>query len=181
MFNKGWYKKAKHIRSTNFNKRPDESDISLMVMHCISLPEGEYQNDNVERLFTNTLDCQEHESFESLKGVEVSAHFYIKRDGEIIQFVSVNDRAWHAGVSEYEGRESCNDFSVGVELQGTDSTFYDGCQYQSLNDLLEDLTNHYPSIKNITAHSDIAPLRKTDPGKFFDWKKVSFKPNGDLK
>lgn len=179
MFEQGWYKKAKHIKSPNFNRRPNSNDISLAVIHCISLPEGEYDNTNVEKLFTNNLDCQQHESFESLNGVEVSAHFYIKRNGEIIQFVSVDDRAWHAGVSEFNGRQGCNDFSIGIELQGTDNSVYNQQQYNSLNTLLRDLQQSYRELSDIAAHSDIAPNRKTDPGKYFDWKKVDFKSKGD--
>lgn len=179
MFEQGWYKKAKHIKSPNFNRRPNSNDISLVVIHCISLPEGEYDNTNVEKLFTNKLDCQQHESFESLNGVEVSAHFYIKRNGEIIQFVSINDRAWHAGISQFNGREGCNDFSIGIELQGTDNSVYNQKQYDSLNILLRDLQQSYPKLNDIVAHSDIAPNRKTDPGKYFDWKKVDFKSKGD--
>lgn len=174
MFEKGWYKKSQYIESPNFNQRPDKNDISLVVIHCISLPEGEYKNTNVEKLFTNTLDCNQHESFASLEGVEVSAHFYIKRDGEIVQFVSVDDRAWHAGVSEYKGRAGCNDFSIGIEIQGTDATGYTDQQYTSLNMLLSDLKKAYPSLIDITGHQDIAPGRKTDPGMCFDWQRVEF-------
>ncbi|AEE87975.1 N-acetylmuramoyl-L-alanine amidase AmpD [Francisella cf. novicida Fx1] len=172
MFNQGWYKKAKCIKSPNFNQRADKNDISLVVIHCISLPEGEYANCNVEKFFTNQLDCSLHPSFASLEGVEVSAHFYIKRDGEIVQFVSVDDRAWHAGVSEFQGRQGCNDFSVGIELQGTDKTAYTEQQYLSLNSLLKDLRKASPTLLNITGHEDIAPQRKTDPGKCFEWNKV---------
>ncbi|MBK2267342.1 1,6-anhydro-N-acetylmuramyl-L-alanine amidase AmpD [Francisella philomiragia] len=174
MFEQGWYKKAKHIKSPNFNQRPNDNDISLVVIHCISLPEGEYDNTNVEKLFTNKLDCQQHESFQSLNGVEVSAHFYIKRNGEIIQFVSADDRAWHAGVSEFNGRQGCNDFSIGIELQGTAQDSYKSEQYQVLNILLKDLKRAYPSVKDITGHQDIAPNRKTDPGTFFSWDMVEF-------
>ncbi|KFJ42203.1 1,6-anhydro-N-acetylmuramyl-L-alanine amidase AmpD [Francisella philomiragia] len=174
MFDKGWYKKAKHIKSPNFNQRPNINDISLVVIHCISLPEGKYDNTNVEKFFTNNLDCQQHTSFESLNGVEVSAHFYIKRDGEIIQFVSIENRAWHAGVSQFNGRESCNDFSIGIELQGTAQDSYKSEQYRVLNILLKDLKEAYPSVKDITGHQDIAPNRKTDPGTFFSWNMVEF-------
>ncbi|MED7818789.1 MULTISPECIES: 1,6-anhydro-N-acetylmuramyl-L-alanine amidase AmpD [unclassified Francisella] len=173
MFKQGWYKKAKHIVSENFNQRPNDLDINLVVVHCISLPEGQYLNNNVEDLFTNKLDCNSHISFSDLKGVKVSAHFYIKRTGEIIQFVSVNERAWHAGVSNFQGRENCNDFSIGIELQGTDKTPYVPKQYESLNILLVDLKDAYMTLNSITGHQDIAPGRKTDPGKCFDWSKVN--------
>ena len=145
-----------------------------MVIHCISLPEGKYDNQNVENLFQNNLNCNLHESFESLDGVKVSAHFYIKRSGEIVQFVSVNDIAWHAGVSKFNGRQGCNDFSVGIEMQGTDKTKYESSQYESLNTLLRELRKSYPSIKDLTGHQDIAPVRKTDPGVCFEWDRVSF-------
>ncbi|MED7788315.1 1,6-anhydro-N-acetylmuramyl-L-alanine amidase AmpD [Francisella sp. 19X1-34] len=173
MFKQGWYKKAKHIVSENFNQRPNNSEISLVVIHCISLPEGSYINNNVEDLFMNKLDCKSHRSFADLKGVEVSAHFYIKRDGEIIQFVSVDDRAWHAGVSSFHGKQGCNDFSIGIELQGTDKTAYESEQYKTLNNLLSDLKDTYVEINAITGHQNIAPGRKTDPGEYFDWDKVN--------
>ncbi|AJC48217.1 1,6-anhydro-N-acetylmuramyl-L-alanine amidase AmpD [Allofrancisella guangzhouensis] len=174
MFEQGWYSEAKQILSENFNQRPTDIEIDLVVVHCISLPGGQYNNFNVERLFTNTLDCNMDASFESLRDIKVSAHFYIKRDGEIFQFVSVNDRAWHAGVSSYNGRENCNDFSVGIELQGTDKSTYTSEQYISLNFLLKDLKESYPTLRNIVGHQDIAPQRKTDPGRCFDWSKVIF-------
>lgn len=172
MFEKGWYKKAIHIASPNFNSRPNVCDISLVVIHCISLPEGKYANMNVEDLFTNQLDCSQDISLYDLEGVKVSAHFYIKRDGEIIQFVSVDDKAWHAGVSEFEGKQGCNDFSVGIEMQGTDKSRYTDDQYNSLNILLKDLKREYLGIENITGHESIAPGRKTDPGKNFEWDRV---------
>lgn len=173
MFKHGWYKKAKYIVSENFNKRPDNIEISLVVIHCISLPEGKYLNTNVEDLFLNKLKCDSHKSFTDLEGVKVSAHFYIKRTGEIVQFVSVDDRAWHAGVSSFQGRQGCNDFSIGIELQGTDKTEYEAEQYKSLNILLSDLKETYTSLKNVTGHQNIAPGRKTDPGEYFDWGKVN--------
>ncbi|QLE78917.1 1,6-anhydro-N-acetylmuramyl-L-alanine amidase AmpD [Francisella sp. Scap27] len=174
MFKDGWYQKAKHIKSCNHNSRPTESGIDLVVIHCISLPEGDYENDNVEQFFQNKLDISIDDSLESLENVRVSAHFYIKRNGEVVQFVSVDDRAWHAGVSEYQGRQGCNDFSVGIEMQGTDRDSYQSEQYKSLNRLLLDIKKNYPSIKNITGHENIAPGRKTDPGVGFDWNMVDF-------
>ncbi|QIV94985.1 1,6-anhydro-N-acetylmuramyl-L-alanine amidase AmpD [Allofrancisella frigidaquae] len=174
MFEQGWYSKATQILSENFNQRPTNVEVDLVVVHCISLPEGQYNNSNVEKLFTNILDCSIDVSFESLRDIKVSAHFYIKRDGEIFQFVAVDDRAWHAGVSSYNGRENCNDFSIGIELQGTDKSAYTTEQYISLNLLLKDLKESYPTLKDIVGHQEIAPQRKTDPGRCFDWSKVVF-------
>ncbi|APC97940.1 1,6-anhydro-N-acetylmuramyl-L-alanine amidase AmpD [Francisella frigiditurris] len=174
MFKNGWYKRATHLQSPNFNQRPDNEEPSLVVIHCISLPVGEYNNNNVEDFFLNKLDIAAHESFESVESIAVSAHFYIKRNGKIIQFVSVNDRAWHAGKSVFNGREGCNDFSVGIELQGSDNEDYKDRQYESLNRLLGDLRQSYPSLINIAGHENIAPERKTDPGKFFEWHRVIF-------
>ena len=173
MFENGWYADAKHLRSPNFNQRPN-GEVSLAVIHCISLPEGEYNNSNVEDFFQNKLEISAHESFESVMNVMVSAHFYIKRSGKVVQFVSVNDRAWHAGKSEFEGREACNDFSVGIEMQGTDKDSYKEKQYQALNKLLVDLKAAYPTLKNIAGHEEIAPGRKTDPGMYFNWDEVDF-------
>ncbi len=172
MFIDGWYSNAAHIKSANFGKRLQKTNLSLVVMHCISLPEGSYDNTNVECLFTNSLDYSLDDTFTSLVDVHVSVHFYIKRDGAVIQFVSVDAKAWHAGISTYNGVESCNDFSVGIELQGTDKDIYTDKQYLSLNSLLSDIRKHYPSIRDIVAHSDIAPSRKNDPGEYFDWSRV---------
>lgn len=174
MFKSGWLQGVKHIKSDNYNSRPDNCEIDLVVIHCISLPEGDYDNTNVEKLFDNNLDCNIHQSFKSLVDVKVSAHFYIKRNGEIIQFVSANNRAWHAGASEYKSRQGCNDFSIGIEMQGTDKTNYTAMQYDSLNVLLNKLKEAYPTLKDITGHEDIAPGRKTDPGSYFEWGKVNF-------
>ena len=170
----GWYTDATQIKSPNFSSRSDKLNISLVVMHCISLPEGVYNNSNIESLFTNTLNCDLDETFQSLVDVEVSAHFCIKRNGEVIQFVSTDDKAWHAGISSYNSVPSCNDFSIGIEMQGTDSSNYEKKQYISLNKLLIDIRKYYPKVRDITSHSDIAPGRKTDPGEFFDWNKVKF-------
>ncbi len=173
MFENGWYTDATHLRSPNFNQRPN-GEVSLAVIHCISLPEGEYNNSNVEDFFQNKLEISAHESFESVMNVMVSAHFYIKRSGKVVQFVSVDDRAWHAGKSEFEGREACNDFSVGIEMQGTDKDSYKEKQYQALNKLLAELKAAYPTLKNIAGHEEISPGRKTDPGMYFNWDEVDF-------
>lgn len=174
MFKDGWYLASQQIKSNNYNQRPSDCSVDLVVIHCISLPEGQYDNQNVENFFQNKLNCSLDKSFESLQDVKVSAHFYIKRCGSILQFVSVNNRAWHAGSSEYKGKKGCNDFSVGIEMQGTDKDTYTARQYKSLNKLLADLRTSYRSIVNITGHENIAPKRKTDPGLYFEWDKVSF-------
>jgi len=174
MFDKGWYSAATHLQSPNFNKRPDVTDISLAVIHCISLPNGDYNNSNVEDFFQNKLDIPTHESFASISEVMVSAHFFIKRSGKVVQFVSVDDRAWHAGKSNFDGREACNDFSIGIELQGNEIDEFKEKQYTALNTLLVELKETYPTLRNITGHEDIAPGRKTDPGPTFEWNKVIF-------
>lgn len=144
------------------------------MVHGISLPPGKFGGPNIEALFTNTLDASGHPYFAEIAHLEVSAHFLIQRSGEMVQFVSTDERAWHAGVSSWCGREQCNDFSIGIELEGTDDTLYDEPQYDSLIALLTVLRNHYPSIHPgaIVGHSDIAPGRKTDPGPSFNWSKV---------
>ncbi|GGF88108.1 MULTISPECIES: 1,6-anhydro-N-acetylmuramyl-L-alanine amidase AmpD [Cysteiniphilum] len=167
----GWLNKAKIIKSPNFNARPDNIAIDLLVIHCISLPEGWYDNHYVESLFLNDLDCNLEPSFKDLINLKVSSHFYITRQGEIIQFVATEDRAWHAGVSIYKGKNNCNDFSIGIELQGTDKTAFTKAQYTNLIELTKALIKRYPTIKaNIVGHSDIAPVRKTDPGREFNWE-----------
>ncbi len=164
-------KQATWCPSPNFNDRPDESDISLLVVHNISLPPGEFGGPYIQDLFCNTLDCKADPSFDSLEGLKVSAHLLIRRDGEILQFVPFNKRAWHAGVSEFQGRENCNDFSIGIELEGTDHTPYEPVQYRVLADVTQALLAHYQNmnVERIAGHCDIAPGRKTDPGAAFDW------------
>lgn len=171
--NTGWLNGAKHIPSPNFNARPS-NEVSLLVIHNISLPPGQFATGMVEALFTNTLPIDAHPYFSQLEGLKVSAHFFIERDGEIKQFVSCNDRAWHAGISCFQGRDNCNDFSIGVELEGTDDLAYTDAQYNSLNMLIKTLKTHYPLLKKerICGHSDIAPERKTDPGPAFDWLRI---------
>ncbi|EWH11868.1 N-acetyl-anhydromuranmyl-L-alanine amidase [Catenovulum agarivorans DS-2] len=154
-----------------FNTRPDNIDIDLLVIHCISLPEGEYGLPYIEDLFLGCLDCNQHASFADLVGLEVSAHFFIKRNGEIIQFVPMDLRAWHAGVSKFDGRSNCNDFSIGIELEGTDKSEFTQLQYQALVKTTGQIMRLYPKItpERIVGHSDIAPGRKTDPGIGFNW------------
>ena len=155
------------VDSPNQDDRPAATAVSLAVIHCISLPPGEYGGDAIERLFTNRLDPDAHPYFREIHGLRVSAHFLIRRDGEVIQFVPVARRAWHAGASRWRGRGSCNDFSVGIELEGTDHTPFEEAQYAALVALLKRL-----GLRQIAAHSDIAPGRKRDPGTRFDWARV---------
>ncbi|WP_440682381.1 1,6-anhydro-N-acetylmuramyl-L-alanine amidase AmpD [Cysteiniphilum halobium] len=166
----GWLNEANIIKSPNYNARPDNIKIDLLVIHCISLPEGQYDNHYVESLFLNKLDYSLDPNFKDLENLKVSSHFYITRQGEIIQFVATKDRAWHAGVSCYKNKDNCNDFSIGIELQGTDKTAFTNVQYNSLIKLTNTIVQRYPEIKgNIVGHSNIAPQRKTDPGCEFDW------------
>lgn len=169
----GWLSSARRVISPNFNQRPAGTPVSLLVIHNISLPMGEYGTPYIEQLFTNTLDCKAHDSFESLIGVTVSSHFLIKRDGELVQFVNCDDRAWHAGISNFEGVENCNDYSVGIELEGCDLEAFTDKQYQALMQVTQALLDYYPELTHnrITGHEHIAPGRKTDPGPYFDWER----------
>ncbi len=164
---------AKWIPSPNFDHRPEKAIIDLLVIHNISLPLGNFDDDYVEQLFTNCLDCDVHPDFQDLKDLKVSSHFFIKRDGELIQFVNCESRAWHAGESLYDGRNNCNDFSLGIELEGTDFIPYTDMQYQRLTELTNILLTLYPALTkdSIVGHSDIAPSRKSDPGEIFDWNR----------
>ena len=163
--------KAKRIPSPNHDERPPGTRISLLVLHSISLPRGKYGGDEIARLFCNTLDAAAHPSFAALAGLRVSSHFLIRRDGELIEFVPVEKRAWHAGASRWRGRERCNDFSVGVELEGTDDSPFSGPQYDRLAGLTKRLLGRFP-IREIAGHSDLAPARKTDPGAGFRWDRL---------
>ncbi|MDO8939604.1 MAG: 1,6-anhydro-N-acetylmuramyl-L-alanine amidase AmpD [Methylicorpusculum sp.] len=162
------------IMSPNCDERPDPDDISLIVIHCISLPPGEFGTACIDQLFCNDLNPADHPYFESIHQLKVSAHLLIKRTGEITQYVPFNLRAWHAGMSEYQGRQRCNDFSIGIELEGTDTTRYTSEQYTQLIAVIDCLLKHYPKLSRqaITGHSDIAPGRKTDPGPAFDWDRL---------
>ena len=164
----GYAAAARQIRSPNRDARPAGTPVTLIVVHGISLPPGEFGGDGIARLFTNRLDAGKHPYYASLAGMRVSAHFLIRRDGELVQFVGCNDRAWHAGVSEWKGRGRCNDFSIGIELEGTDDVPYTAAQYTMLARLVRALRRAYP-IADVAGHSDIAPSRKTDPGPAFDW------------
>ena len=159
------------LESPNFNDRPVDEDISLLVIHSISLPPKKYNTDHIERFFLNELDFSSHDFYKNIDGIKVSAHVLIKRNGEIIQFVPFNKRAWHAGVSSYKGKNNCNDFSIGIELEGSDDDIFEDIQYEQLSLITSLLITEYDLITkdNIKGHSDIAPERKTDPGVLFDW------------
>jgi N-acetyl-anhydromuramoyl-L-alanine amidase len=171
----GWHAGARRVPSPNCDDRPPGADVSLLVLHSISLPRGKYRKDAgggaIERLFTNRLDPAEHPSFADLAGLRVSAHFLIRRDGELIQFVPVGARAWHAGASRWRGRERCNDYSVGIELEGTDDSRFADAQYAVLCALVKKLRQSLP-LRAVAGHSDVAAGRKSDPGARFDWVRI---------
>ncbi len=158
--------------SPNCDARPPDEDVTLLVVHGISLPPGTFGGDSIERLFTNRLDPTAHPSFAAIATLRVSAHFLVRRDGELVQFVACGERAWHAGASSWRGRERCNDFSIGVEVEGADDTPYTSAQYAMLTRLVRALVRRYP-IADIVGHSDIAPGRKTDPGPAFAWTRLA--------
>jgi AmpD protein len=164
----GWYGPAQRYCSPNCDARPDGAAIELLVIHNVSLPAGSFGTPHVPDLFTNRLDLAADPSFASLRGLEVSAHFLIRRDGRVVQFVPAGLRAWHAGVSSFEGRDQCNGYSVGVEVEGSDAVPFEPAQYQALAALTRALVARYP-IRAIAGHEHVAPGRKTDPGPFFDW------------
>ncbi|MBV8046637.1 MAG: 1,6-anhydro-N-acetylmuramyl-L-alanine amidase AmpD [Paludibacterium sp.] len=164
----GWVESARHVPSPNHNERPAGTAIDLLVIHNISLPPRQYGGPGVEQLFTNTLDPNADPYYAGIAGLKVAAHFFIRRDGELVQFVPVHRRAWHAGVSNWQGRDGCNDFSVGIELEGCDFEPFTDAQYARLIALTQLLFAELP-LKDIAGHSDIAPGRKTDPGPHFDW------------
>ena len=168
----GWLEGVCHIHSPNFDARPAGAAIRLIVVHNISLPPGHYGGGHISRLFTNTLDISADPYFVQLAGLRVSAHILIERDGASTQFVSFSDRAWHAGVSQFEGCPACNDFSIGIEVEGTDFEGFSDAQYAALNTITSALLTAYP-IEAVRGHSDIAPNRKTDPGPFFDWDRLA--------
>ena len=171
MINKSFYlETARKCPSPNYSKR-ESNEVSLLVLHNISLPPGEFGNENVVKLFTNQLDPEEHPYFKEIYELKVSSHLFIDREGLIVQFVPFDLAAWHAGVSNFKGRDNCNQFSIGIELEGTDNAKYSKEQYDSLIRVTKILMSKFPEIKkeNIVGHSDIAPERKTDPGESFDW------------
>jgi AmpD protein len=168
----GWLAGARRVDSPNCDERPPGVPVALVVVHGISLPPGVFRGDAVERLFTNRLDAGAHPCFRAIAALRVSAHFFLRRDGELIQFVACDRRAWHAGASSWRGRERCNDFSIGIELEGTDTRPYTARQYARLAALLEALRTRYP-IEALAGHSDVAPGRKTDPGPAFHWMRLA--------
>jgi AmpD protein len=162
---------VRYVASPNCDERPAGVEVSLLVLHSISLPPGEYGGDAIERLFTNRLDPQAHPYFNEVFSLKVSAHFLVRRDGELVQFVPLGLRAWHAGASSWRGRARCNDFSAGIELEGTDDSAFEAIQYRRLRELVHVLRGALP-LRDIAAHSDVAPGRKTDPGARFDWARL---------
>ena len=168
----GWLRQAMQLPSPNFGPRPAQACTDLIVVHSISLPPGQYGGNAVQELFTNRLDWDAHPYYQQIRGLEVSSHFYIRRDGELWQFVSCDDRAWHAGRSHYRGRDNCNDDSIGIELEGLEGETFEAAQYACLAWLCRSLAVHYP-IAHIAGHEHVAPGRKQDPGPGFDWQRLS--------
>ena len=168
----GWWLGASRRDSPNFGPRPRDARVQLALIHSISLPPGEYGGDAIERLFMNRLDWDAHPYFEAIRGLEVSAHFLIRRDGQALQFVSCELRAWHAGSSSWRGRENCNDFSIGIELEGLEGGAFDSAQYRSLARVLNALASRY-RLTAVAGHEHVAPGRKFDPGPGFDWARLA--------
>jgi len=167
----GWFRHARHLASPNFGPRPPAAQIDLIVLHSISLPPGHYGGDEVAQLFTNQLDWDAHPYFQNIRGIEVSAHFFIRRNGELWQFVDCDARAWHAGASHWRGRANCNDDSIGIELEGLEGELFEAAQYETLASLCPALAAHYP-IAFVAGHEHVAPGRKADPGTGFDWPRL---------
>jgi AmpD protein len=167
----GWLHAARHVPSPNHGPRPPGAQIDLIVVHSISLPPGQFGGDAIEQLFTNQLDWDAHPYYQSIRGLEVSSHFLIARNGAITQFVDCDLRAWHAGLSHYRGRERCNDDSIGIELEGLEGLNFEDAQYEALTRLCECLAARYP-IAHVAGHEHIAPGRKQDPGPGFDWPRL---------
>ncbi|MDJ0700161.1 MAG: 1,6-anhydro-N-acetylmuramyl-L-alanine amidase AmpD [Woeseiaceae bacterium] len=170
----GLIEPARYCESPNRDARPDGCAPDMIVLHGISLPPGEFGGSEIEALFTNSLDWDAHPYFSEIHGLEVSTHLLIRRDGEVVQFVSFNERAWHAGASSFRGRERCNDHAIGIELEGEDDIDYEDPQYEVLAAVVGAIRLAYPSItaRQIAGHSDVAPGRKTDPGPAFDWLRL---------
>ncbi|MGH1469790.1 MAG: 1,6-anhydro-N-acetylmuramyl-L-alanine amidase AmpD [Cellvibrionaceae bacterium] len=188
----GWLTQAWRVLSPNFDERPACCDIDLLVIHNISLPPEQYGGGHVQQLFCNILDCNAHPYFDQLRDLKVSSHVFIDREGKVTQFVPFQKRAWHAGVSNYQGRAACNDFAIGIELEGVDDQPYTDAQYEELIKVTLVLCKNYPSLMkknsddhnsdhNIVGHNDIAPGRKTDPGQAFDWDRYRLALKGSQK
>ena len=177
----GWLDPIRRKPSENTDARPEGMDISLIVIHGISLPPGEFGGDCIDQLFCNDLDPDAHPYFREIHQLRVSSHLLIKRDGSVTQYVPFNRRAWHAGISSYQGREQCNDYAIGIELEGSDDTAYTDAQYTSLNEVIPVIRSVYPGIgeNDIVGHCHIAPERKTDPGARFEWARIG-RPELDL-
>lgn len=169
LWRNGWYRFARHLPSPNVGPRPAGMAIELIVLHSISLPPGQYGGDEVQQLFTNALDWDAHPYFGQIRGLQVSAHFYVRRHGELWQFASCDARAWHAGPSSYLGRDNCNDWSIGIELEGLEGDPFEPPQYETLASLCAALAQRYPTIAHVAGHEHVAPGRKQDPGAGFDW------------
>ena len=167
----GWLANARQQPSPNFGPRPAGTAVDFLVVHSISLPPGEYGTGCVQQLFSNQMDWDAHPYFQSIRSLEVSAHFFIERDGSLWQFVSCDDRAWHAGASQWRERSNCNNYSIGVELEGLEGHTFEPAQYRSLQQLILAIAQHYP-LRDIAGHEHIAPGRKQDPGPGFDWQQL---------
>jgi len=169
-----WFDDARRALSPNFDARPADCGIDLIVVHGISLPPGEFGGSHIEQLFRNRLDPHAHDCFPAIAALKVSAHLLIRRDGALVQFVALSDRAWHAGESRFGDRVRCNDFSIGIELDGTDCMPYEAAQYTRLGEVCRTLLHYLPAIgvDRIVGHCDVAPQRKTDPGPAFDWRRL---------
>ena len=164
---------ARQVPSPNYNQRPEHAEIQLVVVHNISLPPSQFGGAYIEQFFQNRLDWSKHPYFQSIEGMQVSTHLLILRTGEVLQFVNFNDRAWHAGRSSYLAKKECNDYSIGIELEGSDDQLFEDVQYSLLAEVIATLQATYPKIlQHLAGHSDIAPGRKTDPGPYFDWPKT---------
>ncbi|MGQ2981193.1 MAG: 1,6-anhydro-N-acetylmuramyl-L-alanine amidase AmpD [Polaromonas sp.] len=171
LWHEGWYRYARALASPNFGPRPAGAAVDLIVLHSISLPPGQYGTGQVHRLFMNELDWDAHPYFQGIRGMQVSAHFFITRDGGLWQFVSCDQRAWHAGPSSYRGRSNCNDDSIGIELEGLEGSRFEAAQYETLSSICAALLRHYP-VQHIAGHEHIASGRKQDPGPGFDWSRL---------
>ncbi|MCN4143660.1 MAG: 1,6-anhydro-N-acetylmuramyl-L-alanine amidase AmpD [Thiohalomonas sp.] len=167
----GWFTKAHKIPSPNYNKRPENTAIDAIIIHSISLPPGCYEGNDIHHFFSNKLDCDKAPFYDEIRDLSVSAHLLIRRDGELVQYVNLLERAWHAGPSCLGDQENCNDFSIGIELEGTHNSHFEAAQYKTLTSVVSSLLKCFPEIstERIVGHSDIAPGRKTDPGTGFDW------------